>query len=288
MDNVDNKSLAKTNKTVFDFSEINEILEDGFIVPQSLMRQSNSYSSTKFEGSNSFVSTEFLSNTDTEPGILFPSTYTHCTSFEEALDAANQLEIDIVELLEQHTECEFIEIINHHLQDTRSTPCYEPKLQELFAVANDLGINTDIILENANMLGIFLHEALESAIFESQNYMHQNVSPKNSSESFLESKKSALPNNKTRYRKDLIDDIPNSSINPSHQLRKNALIKELSLQGIDKLTAQAIAEAKFENKKFTPKSKVDEIEDIKSPEHIILEENLDCSGSDLGTSDTMD
>lgn len=290
MDNLDNKLLTESNKISSDLSSTTESLENIIIIPPFLKRYGNSYNSKHFEKpSNSFISSESLINDEQALEIVFPLRYTQCTSFEEALEAAISLEIDITKLLDQHTECEFIEIINHRLQDTRSTPCCEPKLQELFAVAHDLGINTDIILENANILGIFLHEALESAIFEVQNCMHQNASPKNSSEGFLESKKSAPPNKiKTRYRKDLIDDIPNSSINPSHQLRKNALIKELSLQGIDNLTAQTIAEAKFENKKPTPRFNIDEIEDIKSAKHTILEDSLNCSGSDFDTSDAID
>jgi len=83
-----------------------------------------------------------------------------------------------------------------------------------------------------------------------------------------------------------VDNLPATSISPLHELRKIELIRALSNQGIDKLTAQAIAEAKFENQKPTPRFNIDETEDIKSGEHIILE--LNCSGYDFDTSDSMD
>lgn len=287
---MNNKLSAKANKISSSLPPSSQTSEDRLTIPQFLKRQDDLYNSKHFAKlGKSLISSESFIDNEKDLETIFPKKYTQCTSFDEALEAAVELDIDIIELLDKHTECELIEIINHHLRSTSNTTCCEQKLQELFNVANDLSINTDIVLANAKALGISLNDALESAIFEVQNCMK--VSPKGSPGGAMESKNSAQPTPNKINPISCDNDTYNflsTSISPLQELRKSQLIKELSNQGIDKLTAQAIAEAKFENKNLTTRFNKCEIEEIESTKHIILEEKLNCSGSDWNISDAID
>jgi len=255
MDNLANKSVKKSSNLDLDFSlSVNKTLEDNLIIPPPLKRQVDLLYKPEESFDESFP-LERNNKKNYKPSSL--SKYITCSAFDEALEAANESGIDVTELLDKYDEAELIEIINERIEESNS--CRALALEEFLTKAVELEINTEIVLDNAQELGISFNDALQIAILEAENYINQKSNIIDYSKGVLEHKNSAPQPLLTRgspisYHID-IDNLPSTSINQLDELHKMQLAELLSNR-IDESTAPIIAEVKFENSlsgNFIPK-----------------------------------